>query len=171
MDAFTALHTRRSVRAYTEEPVTDEEIHTLLEAAMIAPSAVNARPWEFIVVRDKELLRAIPGISRYAAMAADAPVAIAVCGNLMAEKAAGFWVQDCSAATQNMLLAGTALGLGTVWTALYPMKDRVEGAQKLFNLPEYVIPLSLVVIGRPAAQPKRLSRFEPEKVHQNRWTS
>ena len=169
MDILTALHTRRSIRAYTSDPVTDDEIHTLLEAAMIAPSAGNGQPWEFFVIQDKKLLHAIPTINPYAGMAAKAPVAIMVCGNLEAEKYPGFWVQDCSAATQNILLAGTALGLGTVWTAIYPMEDRVAAARDLFGLPQHIVPLSIVIIGRPAQGAKHMSRFDPSKVHQDRW--
>lgn len=170
MDTLTTLHTRRSVRSYTNQHVTDEEIHTLLDAAMIAPSAGNAQPWEFIVVRDKGVLQSIPKVNSYAAMAAKAPAAIVICGNLQAEKYPGFWPQDCSAATQNILLAGTAIGLGTVWTAVYPIEDRINAARELFRLPEHIMPFSIVVIGHPASEQKRLIRFEAKKVHLDRWT-
>ena len=169
MDTLTALHTRRSVRSYTEQHITDVEIHTLLDAAMIAPSAGNAQPWEFIVVREKSMLQAIPKVNPYAKMAAKAPAAIVVCGNLQAEKHPGFWPQDCSAATQNMLLAGTALGLGTVWPAVYPLEERVSAARELFGLPEHIIPFSIVVLGHPASEQQRLSRFDAKKTHMDRW--
>lgn len=169
MDIFTALHTRRSIRAYTDQPVTGEQIRIMLDAAMIAPSAGNARPWEYIVVDDKDLLAKVPAINPYAGMAPKAPVSIVICGNTQAEKYKGFWVQDCSAAVENLLLAATGLGLGTVWTGIYPLEDRVTGFRQLLKLPEHIIPLALIVVGHPASAPERKSRFEEEKVHRNRW--
>ena len=171
MDIFTALHTRRSIRKFTDQPVSDEHIHTLLDAAMIAPSAGNAQPWEFLVVDDKELLKQVPVINPYAGMAPAAPVSILVCGNLKAEKYPGYWVQDCSAAVQNILLAATGLGLGTVWTGIHPMEDRVGSFQRLFNLPDYIIPLGLIVIGHHTTRTDPKSRFEAAKVHKNLWKS
>lgn len=170
MDIFTALHTRRSIRSYTSEPVSERDIHTLLDAAMIAPSAGNAQPWQFLVVDDPELLKQIPAINPYAGMAPHSPVSIAICGDLGAEKYKGFWVQDCSAAIQNMLLAAVGLGLGTVWTGIYPMEDRVAGFQRLLLLPEHIIPLALVVVGHTAVEPERKSRFTAAKVHRNLWS-
>jgi nitroreductase len=169
MDIFTALHTRRSIRSYTEQPVSKEELRIILDAAMIAPSAGNAQPWHFIIVDEPGILRQVPALNQYAAMAPKAPVSIAVCANLNEEKYKGFWVQDCSAAIQNMLLAVTGLDLGAVWTGIYPMKERVKGFQNLLQLPENIIPLALLVIGRPAAESARKSRFDAAKVHYNRW--
>ncbi len=169
MDIFTALHTRRSVRAFTEQPVSDDDIHALLDAAMAAPSAGNAQPWQFIIVDDKELLKAVPGINPYAGMAPNAPVSILVCGDLSAEKYPGFWVQDCSAAIQNLLLAARGKGLGTVWTGIYPMADRIHGFIRLCNLPEHIVPLALVVVGHPVRDQDWKSRFSAEKVHRNIW--
>ena len=110
MDIFTALHTRRSIRNYAEQPVTEQELRVLLDAAMIAPSAGNAQPWQFIIVDDPDILKNVPAINPYAAMAPKSPVSIVICGDLDAEKYKGYWVQDCSAAIQNMLLAATGLG-------------------------------------------------------------
>lgn len=168
MDIFTALHTRRSIRSFTNQPVTEEEIHTMLDAAMIAPSAGNCRPWQFIVVDDKNILKQAPGINPYAGMAPEAPVSIVVCGDPALEKyKAGFWIQDCSAATQNLLLAAAGLGLGAVWTGIYPMQDRVRGFQELLETPDTIIPFALVVVGRHDTVPERKSRFETGKVHRN----
>lgn len=172
MDIFTTLHTRRSIRRFTDAPVDSESVNRLLDAAMIAPSAGNARPWQFVVVDDKAVLAEVPGINKYAAMAPEAPLGIVVCGDLDRERYKGFWVQDCSAAVQNILLAATGLGLGAVWTGIYPEAERVAGFQKLLQLPERIIPLALVVVGHPAQQAERAehkSRFEPELVHRNRW--
>ncbi|MDR2160669.1 MAG: nitroreductase family protein [Desulfovibrio sp.] len=169
MDTLTAIHTRRSVRSYTPEPVSEEEIQTLLEAAMTAPSAGNAQPWTFLVITDPGLLARTPSVNPYAGMAAKAPLAILVCGDLTAEKYPGFWVQDCSAAIQNLLLAARSIGLGSVWTGIHPMEDRVAKAKDLFRLPDHLIPLGLIVIGRPKGEQQHANRFAPEKVRRNIW--
>ena len=169
MDALTVIHTRRSIRKFTDEPVSEEHLHTLLDAAMIAPSASNQQPWHFVVVDDKALLERIPDINPYAAMAPKAPLAIVVCGDLSQEKYPGYWVQDCSAATQNILLAATALGLGSVWTGVFPKEDRTAGFKALFGLPAHIMPLGIVLIGHPATQPESKSRFKADRVHKNTW--
>ena len=169
MDLFTALHTRRSIRRYTDQPVSDQDLRIILDAAMAAPSAGNVQPWEFIVIDDPAILTKVPGINPYAPMATHAPLSVMVCGNLNAEKYKGCWVQDCSAAIQNFLLAAFGLGLGTVWTAVHPMEDRVAAFKQLLNLPEHIIPLGLIVLGYPAVDPERKSRFEAAKVHHNLW--
>ncbi|MCQ1534629.1 nitroreductase family protein [Methanosarcina sp. KYL-1] len=169
MDTLEAIHTRRSIRKYTDRPVPWELVKELLRAAMCAPSAVNAQPWVFVVIDDRKLLDEIPTYSPYAGMCREAPLAIMVCGDTTQEKAPGFWVQDCSAATQNLLLAAHAVGLGAVWTGIYPMEDRVEGFRKAFGLPEHVIPLGLVPIGYPAQSPVLQDRYRVEKVHCNAY--
>lgn len=169
MDIFTALHTRRSVRAYTGEPVGADQLRIMLDAAMIAPSAGNARPWLFVVVDDPALLAAVPSLNPYAGMLPKAGAGILVCGDLSLEKYPGFWVQDCSAAIQNLMLAAAGLGLGTVWTGIYPVEERVRGFAALFKLPDGIIPLGLVAVGRPKSAPERLSRYEPEKVRHNTY--
>jgi nitroreductase len=169
MDALEAIHTRRSIRKYTDESIAPETIKELLSAAMSAPSAVNAQPWTFIVIDDRKLLDEIPTYSPYAAMARNAPLAILVCGDTSLEKAPGFWVQDCSAAIQNLLLAAHALGLGAVWTGIHPMEDRVEGFRKAFNLPEHIIPLGLVPVGYPAQKAGPQDRYMEEKVYHNSY--
>jgi nitroreductase len=171
MDVLTAIHTRRSIRRYTKEPVAPEMIHTLLDAAMIAPSAGTAQPWQFVVIDDPALLAKAPGINPYAAMAVDAPLGILVCGDLSAEKFPGYWVQDCSAAVQNLMLAATGLGLGSVWTGIYPMEDRVEGFRQLCGLPQHIVPLGLVVVGHPDMRAESKSRYSAAKVRHNVWTS
>ncbi len=169
MNIFTALHARRSIRQFTQEPVSEEHIHTLLDAAMVAPSAGNSQPWQFVVINDPTILAQIPAINIYAAMAPKAPISILVCGDTLAEKYRGFWVQDCAAATQNILLAATGLGLGAVWTGIYPLEDRVEAFSALLQLPKHVIPLSLVVIGHTTSAQEPKSRFDSKKVHVNTW--
>jgi nitroreductase len=169
METLESIFTRRSIRKYTDRPVPEDLVTELLRAAMAAPSAGNEQAWQFIVIRDRALLNAIPKFHPYSAMLKHASVAILVCGDLTLEKYKGYWVQDCSAATQNLLLAATAKGLGAVWTGVYPLEDRVAGMRKLLNLPEHVIPLSLVPIGFPAEQPAKIDRFNAERVHRDRW--
>ncbi len=169
MDILTALHTRRSVRSFTDQPVAEEDIRALLDAAMIAPSAGNAQPWQFVVITDKAVLEQVPAINPYAAMAPRAPLGILVCGDLKAEKYHGFWVQDCSAAIQNILLAALARNLGTVWTGIYPVEDRIQGFRRLCGLPGHIEPLALVLAGRPNQKQEHKSRYDESKIHRNVW--
>jgi nitroreductase len=169
MDAIECIFTRRSIRKFERKPIPKEMIDQILQAAMMAPSAGNQQPWHFVVIDDRALLDAIPSIHPYAAMTAESPVAILVCGDLTVEKHKGFWVQDCSAAIENLLLAAHALGLGAVWTAIHPKQDRAEGFRKLITLPETVIPLALVPVGYPAQKAGRVDRYLPARVHHNVW--
>ena len=169
MDTLTAIATRRSIRKYTSEPVPEELITSLLRAAMMAPSAGNQQAWHFVVITDRERLQRITSIHPYVGMAAKAPLAILVCGDESREKFPGYWPQDCSAAMQNLLLAAHAQGLGAVWTGVYPMAERIEGFKDTFSLPDKVIPLGLAVIGWPAQKLPSRDRFNPERVHRDRW--
>lgn len=153
---------RRSIRAYTSEPVSDEEIRALLEAAMAAPSANDVRPWAFIVVRDPARRRALAKTHQWSYMCARAPVVIAVVGDPIKSD---HWVEDCSAATENILLAATSLGLGAVWVALYPRPQREDYAREILQIPEHLRPLCLVPIGHPAEPKPARTRFEAHKVH------
>ena len=169
MNTIEAIMTRRSIRKYTAQPVSSETIRKLLEAAMSAPSAANEQPWQFIVINERHLLDQIPGFHLYAAMVKDVSAAVLVCGDATLDKHQGFWVQDCSAATQNLLLAAHDLGLGAVWLGIYPREERIHGMRKLLELPDHVIPLALIPIGYPAQKPPREDRFREERVHYNRW--
>ncbi len=169
MELFEALYTRRSIRAYTEEPISDDQVRKLLGAAMIAPSAGNEQPWQFVTITDRLLLEKLATVHPYVGMLRQAPLAILVCGDLSLEKYAGYWVIDCSAAIQNMLLAAHGLGLGAVWTGIYPMQERVDAVRDIFQLPENIIPHSLIPIGHPAMDSKRQDRFKSERVHYNGW--
>jgi nitroreductase len=169
MDAMEAILTRRSVRQYTSEPVSEQTIQALLQAAMSAPSAGNQQPWQFIVIDARQMLDAIPGVHPFARMLQQAPLAILVCGDLTRERGPGFWVQDCSAATQNLLLAARAQGLGAVWLGVYPREERIAGLRELLGLPEHVVPLALVSIGHPASEQRVVDRYDEGRVHRNRW--
>ncbi|KKM66591.1 hypothetical protein LCGC14_1479630 [marine sediment metagenome] len=169
MDAFEAIYGRRSIRRYTDQPVSEGIIEELLKAAMAAPSANNGQPWHFVVMDDRAILDAVPKWHPYASMVKYAPLAIAVCADTRGGKSEAYWVQDCSAATQNLLLAAHAKGLGAVWLGIYPEEERVKDAQKLLALPEDVIPLAIVALGHPAAQKPPNDRFDAGRVHRNRW--
>jgi len=160
---------RRSIRKYTDQVVTDDIVTQLLKAGMYAPSAGNQQSWEFVIVKNKETLLKITQIHPYSQMLKDTSVAIVVCGNLQREKFKDYWVQDCSAATQNILLAAHAIGLGTVWLGVHPVADRVNGVKEILNLPEDVMPLSIIPIGFPAEKKVVNDRFNEAYIHQEQW--
>lgn len=169
MNTLDALYTRRSIRSYKLDKVSDEDIESILKAAMYAPSAGNQQPWYFIVLNARELLDQIPSVHPHSKMITQAPMAILVCADLSLEKHKDFWVQDCAAATQNLLLAAHAKGLGAVWLGVYPREDRVKGLQQLLNIPKQVIPLSLIPIGYPAEEKSQPNRYNPERIFINQW--
>lgn len=169
MDIFEAMFTRRSIRKYTQDPVDDEDLKLLLKAAMLAPSASNRQPWHFVVVRDANVRAAIAERHPYAKMAADAPLLIVVCADLNEEKTPGFWVQDCSAATQNILLAARGKNLGSVWCGLHPVEERMRVVREILNLPDHVMPLGLICIGHPAQPFSEADRFREDRIHYDRW--
>ena len=166
MDALEVIFTRRSIRRYTNKPVTEEEIKALLEAGMNAPSANNRQPWSFIVVDDRAKLNAIMEVHPYSRMLAEAPLAIVVCGDPSVSK---FWQQDCAAATQNILLAARALGLGTVWLGVYPDEQRATSVAALFGVPDDIKAMCIIAVGHPAEQKGRVERYDEGKVHNNGW--
>lgn len=168
MDAVETILSRRSIRRYTSQKVSDQVIRELLQAAMSAPSASNEQPWHFIVLHDPKILREIPKFHPYSGMLREAPIAFLVCVDLdMGTE--GFLVQDGSAATENILIAAHAKGLGAVWLGVYPLRERITGMRKLLNIPERILPLSLVSIGFPAEKIPKEDRFQPSRVHINRW--
>ncbi|MBO3804054.1 MAG: nitroreductase family protein [Candidatus Brockarchaeota archaeon] len=169
MDALEAILSRRSIRRYGRREVPDEVVEKLLAAAMSAPSAGNEQPWHFVVIKDRELLDAIPRFHPYSQMLKEAPLAVLVCGDPALEKHAGFWVQDCSAATQNLLIAAHALGLGGVWLGVYPLEERVKGIRNLLKIPERIIPFALVSLGYPEEKKPPANRYDSSRVHINAW--
>ena len=160
---------RRSIRKYTAEPVGDEVVERLLRAAMAAPSAGNQQPWRFVVLHDREVMRAITGFHPYARMLPSAPVAVLVCGDPTTVKWPQMWEQDCSAATENLLVEAELLGLGAVWLGVHPLNERVEGIRALLGIPETVVPFALVPIGHPAESKAPADRFDAARVHHERW--
>lgn len=169
VSAVDALATRRSIRTFTDKPVSDAMVEGLIHSAMQAPSAGNAQPWEFVVIRSEESKEHITKIHQYAQMAPKSPVSVLVCGNLFKEKYAGFWVQDCSAAIQNMLLAARAYGIGTVWCGIHPIEERVAAFRKAFALPDHIVPLGLVVMGYSDQPFIERKVFDAQKIHYERF--
>lgn len=169
MDAIRAILSRRSIRMYTNQAVSDDMVQSVIEAAMSAPSAGNERPWHFIVIRARKTLDAIPEFHPYAKTVLSAPLAILVCGDLSLETHEGFWVQDCAAATENMLIAVAAMDLGAVWLGVYPREDRVDGMRNLLGIPGHVIPFALVPIGFPDEYKDTVRHFNAMRVHYEWW--
>jgi len=169
MELMQALTTRRSIRKFEDRPVDRTMVRQILTAAMMAPSAGNAQPWQFVVIDDHKVLGEVSELHPYLKMAAKAALGILVCGDLGLEKFPGYWVQDCSAAMENLLLAAHGLGLGAVWTGVHPMEERVAAFRRLLDLPAPVHPLGFAVLGWPAQAPVSENRFREDRVHFNRY--
>lgn len=169
MEAMDAILSRRSIRVYGPESVPDELVKQLLKAAMSAPSGGNEQPWHFVVVNSRKTLEDIAAVHPNAQMLSGAPMAILVCGEERREKYKGLWVQDCAAATENILIAAQALGLGCVWVGVYPVRERVNALRILLGIPAEVAPFSLVVVGYPAELKPPVDRFDQARIHHNRW--
>ena len=157
---------RRSIRRYTSEPVTETEVRELLEAAMAAPSANNSQPWHFVVVRDEQTKARLGKTHRWSGMIAEAALAIAVCGE---KRQSHHWVQDTSAATENLLLAATALDLGAVWIGIHPDSGREAYVREALGIPEEIGVLCLIAVGRPAEHKPPRENYNETRIHHDRW--
>jgi nitroreductase len=173
--------TRTSVRKFTEQKLTDTQIETLLRAGMAAPTGINLQPWEFIVITDTTVQNKLV-TSRVNTMYREAPCLIVVCGDTTAvfkphddpdaqpmERPNGNWTQDCSAATENILLAAHAMGLGAVWTAAWPYPERYNIIREVLGIPDKIMPLAVIPVGYPAQDPKPKDKWKPAKIHYNQW--
>lgn len=169
METFEAIFNRRSIRKYTGEKIPEDKIEQILKAAMYAPSAMNYQPWHFIVIDKREAIDQIFKINFHAEMVKEAALAIIICGDSKLEMNIDYLVQDCSAATQNALLAIHALGLGAVWVSSYPNMETIEGLRKYYEIPENIIPVSIISLGYPAEQIITEDRFNKSRVHSNKW--
>ncbi len=170
--AYENIITRTSIRNFTDQPIPDDIKSALVFAGMSAPSGVNKQPWEFILVDDPETLKTLADTLPYAKMTAQAPMAIAVCGNsdrFLEGDDSTLWVQDVAAASENILLAAHAFGLGAVWTCLYPHEDRMAIAADTLALPEGIVPFSLIPVGYPAKTHKPIDKWHSDRVHHNRY--
>lgn len=164
------IATRTSIRDYEARPVEKEKIEKMLRAAMAAPTAMNKQPWHFVVVDQRNVLDALAGANPYAKMLKKAPLAIVVCGNtdkMIEGGGRDFWIQDASAATENLLLAAHAMGLGAVWTGAYPSEERCISISKVLSLSDNLIPLNMIVVGYPAEHPQPKQKFKEENISYN----
>jgi nitroreductase len=160
---------RRSIRKFKNIPIKEEDIRTLLKCAMAAPSAGNEQPWHFIVINNREILDKIPKFHPYSEMLYEASLAIVVCGEKSSEKYKGRIPLDCSAASENILLAAHSLGLGAVWLGVYPEEQRISDVSKLLEIPDGVIPISLIAVGYPDEKKEPSNRFKEERIHKNKF--
>lgn len=161
------MYSRRSIREYTDESVDGTAIEAMLQAAMAAPSAGNLQPWHFVVVRKREVLDKLAEVHKYAYMLKKAPLGIVVCGDR--EISERHWVEDTCAATQNLLLAATAQGLGSVWISLYPKKKHQRFVGELLDIPEHVGVLCVLAVGHAADEKRPRIQYKPERIHHEHW--
>jgi nitroreductase len=160
------IFARRSIRQYTDEPVSEADIQSLLEAGMAAPSASNRQPWHFVVVTDRATLRALGNAHPFGKMIAHAGLGIAVCGD---PAKSDWWVQDCSAATENILVAAAGLGLGGVWLGCHVRHERESAVRGVLGIPDHIGVLSLLSIGHPAEQMEARTQYDTACVHRGGW--
>lgn len=171
-DAFSVIFSRKSVRKFQNKPVSRADLELILKAGMAAPTAVDRRPWAFVAVTDRKMLDTLADKLPYAKMLYQAGAAIVVLGDLdktLPGEGQAYWIQDCSAVTQNILLAVEALGLGAVWTAVYPSKEREASVREVLGLPLNVIPLNVIPIGVPDGDPKPKDKWDPTVIHWEKW--
>ena len=168
---MNAIFKRRSVRKYTNQQVSEEQVEQILRAAMAAPSARNTQPWEFLVVRDKDTFAQIMQVHPYSSMLKEASVAIIVCGDEDKDlvKGTGYWVQSCSASVENILVQVADMGLGAVWLGVYPREERINGLRGIFDLPSNIIPMAIISIGYPAEEVEPVDRFNKDRIHFEKW--
>ncbi|OPZ09463.1 MAG: 5,6-dimethylbenzimidazole synthase [candidate division BRC1 bacterium ADurb.BinA364] len=161
------IFARRSIRKYASDPVSEKDIQALLEAAAAAPSANNGRPWQFVAVTERTTLDKLGEMHPYGKMLLEAPLCIAVCAD--ASRSPRHWVQDCAAATQNILLAATAMNLGSVWLGCHPNDERKGTARELLGIPNSIEVFSLVCVGYAGERKEPRTQLEPFMVHRERW--
>ena len=168
-EILNTILTRRSIRAYTDKEISEETMNMLLRSAMYAPTARNFQEWRFIVVREPENLAKIEKVQPYNTLLKQAKAAVIVCAQLETDLHKRFFQQDCGASIQNLMLAAHGLGIGSVWLGVYPLPEITDGITKAFNLPEDVLPIGVVALGYPAEEKSDPNRFDPSKIHYEKW--
>ena len=161
------IFARRSIRKYSSLPVNPDDLNLLLEAGMAAPSGKNLKPWHFVTVTKREILDNLAEAHPYGKMLLEATAAIAVCGQI--DISPDYWIQDCSAATENILVAAAGIGLGTVWLGCHPREERVTAIKKVLQIPEEVGVLSLIAIGHPAEEKESRTQYDAARAHMDKW--
>jgi len=169
METLKAILTRRSIRKYINKNIPEEYYEIMLKAAMHAPSARNRQPWHFIVITDRGILKKLAEVNPSWRMLAEAASAIVVCGDTNLEDSESFIIQDCSAATQNILLAAHELGLGSVWLGVHPREDRLLPLADILHIPKQILPVSMVSLGKPDESREQPERYNIERIHQDGW--
>jgi nitroreductase len=169
MELFDTILTRRSIRKYTTQKIERDLVDKIIIAGMHAPSAVNKQPWHFIVFEERKTMNEIMTVHQHSQMLAEAQTAILICYDENLQHDEGYGAVDCSNATQNMLLAAHALGLGACWIGIFPRSNRMESMQAIFNLPANVKTFALIALGYPAEKKLRSERYKPERVHYEKW--
>lgn len=180
--ALDVIMARTSIRSFTGDPVSKDQLETILKAGMAAPTAMNVQPWRFVVVTDKEKIGNVFGTGPRSGMFNTAGAVIVVCGQTTfmrrpfgqpdapeTEQPNIFWYEDCSAAAENILLAATALGLGAVWTAGFPAEERIAPIAEALGIPVGVVPLCIIPVGVPAENPAPKDKWKPENIHWEQW--
>ena len=172
-ECLKMIYTRRSIRVYSDRQISDEDIEKILKAAMLAPSAGNEQPWHFIVVRDREMLKKMSEAFTFGQMLPNASATIVVCADPKLSKYPyDMWVQDCSAATEHILLAARCLGIGSVWLGVYPREERMKALRELLGIPENIVVFSVVSLGYPKDEKdfyEADDRFNPDRIHREKW--
>jgi nitroreductase len=166
-EVLRVIHSRKSVRHFTGQNISKKQLVTLVKAGMAAPSAVNRQSWAFYIVTNRQQLDEMAKVLPYAKMLSQAPAAIVVCGDLIKAgdlKDDEYWVLDCSAATENILLAAESMGLGAVWTATYPGRERADSVIRILDFPEHHTPLNVIPIGYPAGNDKPKDKWMAENL-------
>jgi len=168
---FDVMQSRKSVRNFTGAPATKSALDKILRAGMMAPTARNQQPWAFVAVTDRKQLDSLAAVLPSGKILLKAGAAIIVCTE--PEKAAGksheFAIIDASLASENILLAVEALGLGAVWTAVYPDARLMERVRSSLGIPKGVIPLNVIPVGVPTGEDKPKTKYKVEKIHWERW--
>jgi nitroreductase len=168
-DNYSPVLGRRSIRRFTGDPVSETQLHTLIEAAMCAPSADDERPWHFVAIRDLSIRLKLAEVSPATHIIKDGQLAIVVCGDDSLQKQQGCWTLDCAAATENILIEAHFIGLGAVWLGVYPVEGRIQRIRNILVMPQNIVPFSIVAVGYPAEHKEFSSRYDERRLHLERW--
>ena len=169
MEILNGILTRRSIRNYSGEPIPKEKIEELIRYGMYAPSACNKQPWHFVLMNEQDTFQKIQEFQPHAKMLEQAQWGIVVCGDDQLAHTPDYWPVDCAAATENILLAAHGMGYGAVWLGIYPRLERVSAMKELLHLPSHIHAFSIISVGYPDQEPLQPERFQPGRIHVNKW--
>jgi len=166
---MNSIYKRRSIRKFLPDPISDQKLMEFVKAGMNAPSAGNQQPWKFLIITERQILNKIAELHPYGKMLKEAPSAILVCGDLLLETHKGYWMVDCAAATQNILLEIVNHSFGACWLGVYPRPERMKSLSEMFELPQNIVPFSLIAVGKPNEIKEDKNIFELERIKFNSW--